>query len=587
MLRTHTCGEINEKHIGKDAALAGWVNTRRDHGNLIFIDLRDAYGVIQIVFDPEADKRVHEDAHSLKTEYVVLAKGKIRPRPKGTENKKIPTGRVEMLVESFKILNSALTPPFEIDGASPVSEEVRLKYRYLDLRRPAMQANLRLRDKVVKITRDFLAGEKFVEIETPILTKSTPEGARDYLVPSRTNEGKFYALPQSPQLFKQLLMVSGLDRYYQIARCFRDEDLRADRQPEFTQLDVEMSFIDEEDIFRLSEGLMAKLFKEIMGISLKKPFRRLSYDEAMSRFGTDKPDIRLEVPELKDVTDLFRDSEFKVFRDAADKRGCIAGFNARGCADFSRQKIDDLTRLAVDLGAKGLAYFKIEKDRINSPIQKFFKKEEIDDLMKALGAGDGDLMLLVADTRDIAYRVSGSLRIEIGKAKNKLDENAYELLWISEFPLLKYNDEEKRWESEHHPFTSCGEKDLELLEKGDYKSVKARSYDLVINGTEIASGSIRIHSRDMQRKIFKVIGLKDEEAEKRFGFLMEAFQYGAPPHGGIAFGLDRFITLFTKSESIRDVIAFPKNARGICPMTGAPSDVDDAQLRELHIRRSR
>jgi len=587
MLRTHTCGEINEKLVDKDIALCGWVHSRRDHGDLMFIDLRDAYGIVQIVFDPKVDRKIHTDAHKLRGEFVVTVKGRVRRRPGGTENKKLATGMVEVIVASFNILNEALTPPFEIDDSTVVSEEVRLKYRFIDLRRSFMQRNLKLRHRVNKIIRDFLDEKKFVEVETPILTKSTPEGARDYLVPSRLNTGKFFALPQSPQLFKQILMVSGLDRYYQIARCFRDEDLRADRQPEFTQLDLEMSFIDEEDIFSLCEDLMVKLFKDILGINLTKPFPRIKYDEAMSRYGTDKPDMRLRMNELKDVTHVLENSEFKVFKDAVKEGGRIIALNVKNCADFSRQKMDELTQFAKDCGAKGLAYFKIEKDDISSPIRKFFKQDELERLNKSIGAGAGDLVLMVADKEKLAYQVLGALRLEIGKTKNLIDKDGFNISWIADFPLFKYNDEEKRWESEHHPFTACRDEDLPLLEKGNYESVKARSYDLVINGAEIASGSIRIHSKEMQEKIFKVIGLKKEDARARFGFLMNAFEYGAPPHGGIAIGLDRFITLFTKSESIRDVIAFPKTQKAFCPMTGAPSDVDDAQLKELHIRKAK
>ena len=419
MLRTHTCGEINENHINKEVTLAGWVHARRDHGELIFIDLRDAYGLIQIVFDPKVNRNLHKDAHKLKSEYVVRVSGSVRPRPKGTENKKIPTGMIEVLAAGFEILNASLTPPFEIDDSGlSVSEEVRLKYRYLDLRKPVMQKNLRLRHRVSKIMRDFLSDREFIEIETPVLTKSTPEGARDYIVPSRTNMGKFYALPQSPQLFKQILMVSGFDRYFQIARCFRDEDLRADRQPEFTQLDLEMSFVEEKDIFSLSEDLMVKIFKDVSGISLKRPFPCLKYDDAISRFGTDKPDMRLKLGELKDVTELLKGSGFNVFQNAIKEKGNIIGFTAKGCADFSRQRMDELTKFVQEWGAKGLAYFKIEKDRISSPIQKFFKEEEINLLKKAMNASSGDLILFVADAKNIAYEALGALRLEIGKSRN-------------------------------------------------------------------------------------------------------------------------------------------------------------------------
>jgi len=586
MLRTHTCGELTEKYIGKEVTISGWVHSRRDHGELIFIDLRDTYGITQVVFDPNDNRDLHTKAHQVKSEYVLKINGKVRQRPKGTENKKIPTGMIEVICTSFDVFNDSLTPPFEIDDSLPVSEETRLKYRYIDLRKPMMQKNLRLRHRITKIMRDFLDKKKFVEVETPILTKSTPEGARDYLVPSRPNIGKFYALPQSPQLFKQLLMVAGLDRYFQIARCFRDEDLRADRQPEFTQLDMEMSFVEEEDIFSVCEELMVTLVKEILGIDMKRPFDRMKYPDALKRFGTDKPDRRILI-ELKDVTDIFKQCKFNVFNQVIKSKGIIMGFGAKGCSSLSHSKIDELTKFVQGYGAKGLAYFKIEEGKVNSPIQKFFTGDELDALKKATGVSAGDMIFLVADKKEVVYQSLGALRGEIAKLKNLIDNGKMDFLWITDFPLFKYNEEEKRWDSEHHPFTSCREEDIPLLDKGEYALIKSRSYDLVINGTEIASGSIRIHSKKLQEKIFKVIGIKDEEAKKRFGFLMDAFRYGAPPHGGIAFGLDRFITLFTKSESIRDVIAFPKTQKAVCPMTLAPSDVDDKQLKELHVRRGK
>jgi len=587
MLRTHTCGEINEKLIGKNITLCGWVHSRRDHGELMFLDLRDAYGLVQVVFDPKTNRDLHTKVHELKNEYVIGIKGKVRPRPEGTENTKIHSGKVEVLADEFTIFNSSLVPPFEIDDSTPVSEEVRLKYRYLDLRKPLMQKNLRLRHKVVRIIRNFLSDRNFVEIETPILTKSTPEGARDYLVPSRTNIGKFYALPQSPQLFKQILMVSGLDRYYQIARCFRDEDLRADRQPEFTQLDMEMSFVEEEDIFSVCEELMTTIFKEISGVTLKKPFFRLSYAQAMARFGTDKPDLRLKVPELVNVTGLFTGTAFKVFKNVIDKKNDIIGFNAEGCAYFSRKEVDELTKIAQDAGAQGLAYFRVEKDKVASPIAKFFKVEKLDKLKQNLSAKDGDLILLIADKKNIAHTALADLRMRVAELRGLIEKDGFKMLWVVDFPLFKYNEDEKRWESEHHPFTACREQDMPLLKEGKFENILARSYDLVINGTEIGSGSIRIHSRRLQEEIFEAIGIDAKEAKERFGFLIDAFNYGAPPHGGVAFGLDRFITLFTQSESIRDVIAFPKTQKGLCPMTGAPSAVDEGQLKELHIRKEK
>lgn len=586
MLRTHTCGELNEKNIGEEVVLTGWVHSRRDHGELIFMDLRDAYGLSQIVFDPKHNRNIHTDAHDIRGEYVLKVHGKVRPRPAGTENKKISTGMIEIIADNIDILNPALTPPFEVDDAVNVSEESRLKFRYVDLRRPFMQKNLRLRYKTTKIMRDYLDERSFIEVETPILTKSTPEGARDYLVPSRLNPGHFFALPQSPQLFKQLLMVSGLDRYYQIARCFRDEDLRADRQPEFTQLDIEMSFIDEEDIYSLIEGLMAKLFDGLLGIKIETPFRRLKYHEAMSRFGSDKPDLRNPI-ELKDATDIFKLCNFNIFKQVISGGNRIMGFAAPECASFSLSKINELTAVVQGWGAKGLAYFKMENSELASPITKFFTKDELGALINLAGAKNGDMIFLIADRQDICYAGLNALRNEIGKIKNLIDKSKFNLLWVVDFPLFKYNAEEKRWESEHHPFTSCKEDDIQYLDKGELGKIRSKSYDLVINGMELASGSIRIHSKELQEKIFKIIGLKDEEARSRFGFLMDAFKYGAPPHGGIAIGLDRFVTLFTGSESIRDVIAFPKTQKAFCPMTQAPSEVDDKQLKELHIRKEK
>jgi len=583
MLRTYTCGELREGHIGKEATLCGWVHSRRDHGDLIFTDIRDAYGITQVVFDPAEDRDLHIEAHKLRGEYVVQVVGLVRNRPEGTLNSKIPTGMIEVLARKIHILNVSDTPPFEIDESTNVSEEMRIKYRYIDLRKPLMQQNLRMRHRATKIIRDYMDEKTFVDVETPILTKSTPEGARDYLVPSRVNKGHFYALPQSPQLFKQILMVAGLDRYYQIARCFRDEDLRADRQPEFTQLDIEMSFIEEDDIFSLCEGLIGKLFKKIAGIDIPLPFPRIAYRDALRRFGTDKPDTRIPV-ELKEVTEVVRQTNFNVFKNVIKSGGIIVGLRGIGCASLSLSKINELISQAQELGAKGLAYLKIEEDKIQSPIQKFFKKEELDSLVSALGGQPGDILFFVADKKEICYQVLGAVRLVIAKLKDLTEKDRFDFLWVTDFPLFKYNDDEKHWESEHHPFTSCKDDDVHLLDKGDYANIRSQSYDLVINGVEMASGSIRIHSRDIQKKIFDVIGIQEEEAQARFGFLMDAFKFGAPPHGGIALGLDRFITLFTKSESIRDVIAFPKTQRAICPMTGAPSLIDEKQLTELQIR---
>ncbi len=586
MLRTHTCGELNKKFVDKKATLAGWVHTRRDHGELIFIDLRDAYGLTQLVFDPKADRALHDKAHELKSEYVVRAAGVVRNRPAGTENTKLSTGAIEVLVNSLDILNPSLTPPFEVNEARMVSDETRLKYRYIDLRSERMQKNLRLRHRVNHSMRGFLEKRNFVEIETPFLTRSTPEGARDYLVPSRLNAGKFYALPQSPQLFKQILMVSGFDRYFQIARCFRDEDLRRDRQPEFTQLDVEMSFVDENDIFEVSEGLMKEVIKEVSGIDVAVPFPRLKYAEAMERFGTDKPDMRFGM-ELAGLSEELKGTKFNVFKENLEKGGSIYAINAKDHAGISRSRLDGLTKKAKELGALGLAYFKCEKGKLSSNIDKFFEEAELDSIKKRTSAEDGDLILIVADTKETALGVLGALRIKIAKGAGMISEGKYNFLWVTDFPLFKYNEDEKRWESEHHPFTACNEQDSKLLDGNKFGGIRARSYDLVINGAEIASGSIRIHRRDIQEKIFKIIGLEREEAASRFGFLIDAFKYGAPPHGGIAFGLDRFLTIFTKSNTIRDVIAFPKTQKALCPMTGAPTEVDDRQLKELHIRKSK
>jgi len=586
MLRTHTCGELNRKDLKKDVTLAGWVHKRRDHGELIFIDVRDAYGLTQLVFDPKENRDVHDKAHELKSEYVIQAGGSVRERPTGTENKKLPTGEVEILVTSLNILNASETPPFEIDDASLVSDETRLKYRYIDLRSRRMQKNIRLRHKMQSSMRSFLEKENFVEIETPFLTRSTPEGARDYLVPSRLNPGKFYALPQSPQLFKQILMVSGFDRYFQMARCFRDEDLRRDRQPEFTQLDIEMSFAEEDDIFALSEGITKKIFGDAAGVDISTPFRRLKYNEAMERYGTDKPDTRFGM-EIIALSDVLKNTEFNVFKKSLESGGTIRAMNARDHAKISRSKLDGLIQKAKDYGAGGLAYFKCDKGKLASNVDKFFSESELDSIKKKADAKDGDLILVMAEKKNIALGVLGNLRLEIAKESGLIDTRKHECLWITDFPLFKYNEEEKRWESEHHPFTACKEEGMKLFEKNEFEKIKARSYDLVINGAEIASGSIRIHDKDMQKKIFKAIGLGAEEAKKRFGFLLDAFKYGAPPHGGIAFGLDRFVTIFTKSNTIRDVIAFPKTQKAICLMTGAPSDVDDKQLKELHIKKAK
>ncbi|MDD5428557.1 MAG: aspartate--tRNA ligase [Candidatus Omnitrophica bacterium] len=584
MLRTHTCGELNEKFVGKDVELCGWVGSRRDHGNIIFIDLRDGYGLTQVVFNPQFQAEMHKIAEELRPEFVVRVEGKVALRPAGTENRKLKTGLIEIHAEKAAILNKAITPPFEINENVSVTEETRLKYRYLDLRRTSMQNNIRLRHKVCKLTRDYFDERNFVEVETPILTKSTPEGARDYLVPSRVNHGMFYALPQSPQLFKQILMVSSFDRYFQIAKCFRDEDLRADRQPEFTQFDIEMSFVTEEDIYELSEGLMKKIFKGAIGYDLKTPFPRLKYAESMARYGCDKPDTRFGL-ELSEITDIVKNCQFKIFQDVIKKGGKIIAINAKACGAYSRGQVDELVEFVKEYGAKGLANFKVERGALASQIDKFFSKEELTAIKDKLAGEDGDMIFIVADKEKVAYEAMAALRKFLGKKLNLIDEKRFDFLWVTDFPLFKYNDEEKRWESEHHPFTSAHPGDLSLLESGkSLERVRSRSYDLVINGTEIGSGSIRIHERKMQELIFKTIGISDEQARLRFGFLLDAFKFGAPPHGGVAFGLDRLMTFFVGCESIRDVIAFPKTQKAFCPMTNAPSEVDKKQLDELGIK---
>jgi aspartyl-tRNA synthetase len=579
MKRTHNCGELTGKDTGKEVVLAGWVHRRRDHGGLIFIDLRDREGITQVVFNPESSKELHQAAQSLRNEYVVAAEGRVRNRPKGTENPRIKTGEIEVEAAKLTVLSAAQTPPFEIEDESQISEELRFTYRFLDLRRKPARDKLIIRHKVCQITRNFLDKEGFIEIETPILTKSTPEGARDYLVPSRVNPGKFFALPQSPQLFKQILMVAGMDKYFQIAKCFRDEDLRADRQPEFTQLDIEMSFIDVDDILDLTERLMKEIFKKAIDLDLKIPFPRLKHRETVDRFGTDKPDTRFGM-ELIDLTDTLKGGQFQTFEKVITAGGIVKALNFKGKADLSRSEIDVLTELAIKLGAKGLAWFKAGDGNVESPIAKFFDEARIKAMLKKTDAAKGDLILLVADKQDIVNGALGQLRLAIAEKYGLIPKGSFNFLWVVEFPWFKYNDEEKRWEAEHHPFTAPYEEDLQFIESAPQK-VRAKAYDLVLNGVEISSGSIRIHDRQTQSRIFKAIGLSDEEAEARFGFLLEAFSYGAPPHGGIAPGLDRLIAMMTGSASIRDVIAFPKTQKAVCFMTGAPSDVSEKQLKEL------
>ncbi|WP_457640743.1 aspartate--tRNA ligase [Persephonella sp.] len=587
--RDYFCGELTENNIGDEVRLLGWADSVRDHGGVIFINLRDKEGVIQIVIDPsKSPAEAYEKAKRVRAEYVLAVRGRVQRRPEGTENPKISTGTIEVTVDELRILNTCDILPFQIEDNINVHEEVRLRYRYLDIRRPEMIKKLILRHEVYQATREYLAGHGFLEVETPMLTKSTPEGARDFLVPSRLEKGKFYALPQSPQLFKQILMVGGIERYFQIVKCFRDEDLRKDRQPEFTQIDFEMSFVDEEDVIAVSEGLIHHIFKKALGIELEIPFRRMSYTEAMEKYGTDKPDLRYGL-ELKDITDLAKEVEFKVFRDTADKGGIVKGINVKGGAKFSRKEIDDLTEYAKKFGAKGMAWIKINEDgSLQSPIIKFFTEEQIEKLKSIMEAEVGDLLVFIADTYEVTHRVLGFLRKHLAEKLNIIPEGKWEFVWIVDFPLVEWDEEERRLVALHHPFTSPKEEDIDRLDEAIQNkelalSFKSRAYDLVLNGEEIGGGSIRIHSSEVQKKVFELLGISDEEAEEKFGFLINALKYGAPPHGGLAFGLDRIIALMTNSESIREVIAFPKTQKGICPLTEAPDFVKDEQLEELGI----
>jgi len=582
MKRTHNATDIDLTKIGETVTLNGWVDSRRDHGGLIFIDLRDRSGIIQVVFNPELNEEAFHLAESVRGEYVVAVNGEVRARPEDTENPNLETGKIEVYAQKMEVLNSAKTPPFYIENGIDVDELLRLRYRYLDLRRPEMKDNLLLRHRVVKSIRDYLDEQGFIEIETPILGRSTPEGARDYLVPSRVHPGEFFALPQSPQQYKQMLMVAGMEKYFQIARCFRDEDLRADRQPEFTQLDLEMSFIDEEDIINLIEGMMPKLFKDGCNQDISAPFPRISYDEAMLKYGSDQPDLRFGW-EIVDITELVKDVEFKVFASAITGGGVVRALNARTCGSFTRKEIDDLGRMAVDFGAKGLAWINVTETELKSPITKFFSEEKMQQILQTLDAQPGDLLLFGADQADIVARVLGVLRLNLGRRLNLCDPNQLAFAWVMEFPLLEYDTEEKRYVAVHHMFTSPRLEDIPLLATAPGQ-VKARAYDLILNGVEIGGGSIRIHRRDLQEKMFALLGMSMEEAKEKFGYMLEAFEYGAPPHGGVAFGIDRMIMLMAGRDSIRDVIAFPKTQSAACPMTDAPSTVSSKQLRELSLK---
>ena len=582
-IRTHTCGELREKNIGEKVVLNGWVDRRRDLGGLIFIWLRDRYGISQVVFEPDINKDSYELAKKLRSEFVVSVEGKVRKRPDDAINKDLVTGTVDVLADNLIILNEAETPPFAIKDETDAFEDLRLKYRYLDLRRPALQKVLLLRHRMYQLVRKYFDENNFVELETPVLMKSTPEGARDYLVPSRVHKGKFYALPQSPQQYKQLLMVSGFDRYFQIVKCFRDEDLRADRQPEFTQIDVEMSFITQEQIFAMVEGLMKLLFKKIWDLDLSLPLKRLSYEDAMMKYGSDKPDLRFGM-ELQYLNDVFQKSEFKVFRDAIDSNGIVSGIVAAGCASFSRNQIDGLTNLVKNLGAKGLVWFKVQESGVDSPTAKFLSEAEINKLLSVTNAKPNDLILVLAGEKNSTLNQLGALRLELAKKLELIKlETPPQLLWVTEFPLFEWDEESKRFFAMHHPFTSPNLEEIDLLEKNPGK-IKAQAYDLVLNGNEIAGGSIRIHNSELQSRMFKALGISDEEAKQKFGFLMNAFKYGAPPHGGIAFGFDRMTMLFAGVDSIRDTIAFPKTASAVSLMDECPSEVSGEQLEELHIK---
>ncbi|UPM55303.1 aspartate--tRNA ligase [Gottfriedia acidiceleris] len=581
--RTHLCGELRESHIGQSVTLKGWVQKRRDLGGLIFIDLRDRSGLVQIVFNPETSGEALALAETVRNEFILHVHGKVVSRGEGTANTNLETGAIEVSVEKLEIINKAKNPPFAIENKTEVAEDLRLKYRYLDLRRPVMYDTFKLRSKITKSIRDFLDGEDFLEVETPILTKSTPEGARDYLVPSRVHPGEFYALPQSPQIFKQLLMVSGFERYFQIARCFRDEDLRADRQPEFTQIDIETSFLSQEEIMEMSERMMVKMMKETKGVELVTPLPRMSYDEAMNRYGSDKPDTRFGL-ELIDVSSFAKESGFKVFTSAVENGGQVKCLNVKGqAANYSRKDIDGLQEYAGRYGAKGLAWLKLEEDGFKGPIAKFFSEEEFATLKLAVEAQAGDLILFVASDASVVANSLGALRLKLGKDLDLIDQSKFNFLWVTDWPLLEYDADLNRYFAAHHPFTSPVREDIDKLDT-DPGSVKAQAYDLVLNGYELGGGSVRIYERDIQEKMFKCLGFSEEEAQAQFGFLMEAFEYGTPPHGGIALGLDRIVMLLAGRTNLRDTIAFPKTASASCLLTNAPSPVSSAQLEELALK---
>ncbi len=579
--RTHYCGEVDETLLGQEVVIMGWVQHRRDHGGLVFIDLRDRTGLLQTVFNPQEDEETHQKSHDVRSEYVLALRGTVRRRPEDMVNPNIKTGQVEVFIRELRVLNIAQTPPFQVEDHCEVNENVRLKYRYIDMRRPSVLENFKLRHEVARLTRNYFADNGFMEIETPVLTKSTPEGARDYLVPSRVNQGLFYALPQSPQLFKQILMVAGVDRYCQIVKCFRDEDLRADRQPEFTQVDLEMSFVDQDDVMDILEGYISLIFKETKNIDLPGPFPRLTYDDSMRRYGNDRPDLRygLEIVELSEV---LASSEAKVFSEALSRGGCIRGLCAPGAASFSRKQLDDLVAYAITMGAKGLAWIKITEEGWQGPLVKFLTDDEKSALAKALGAKAGDVIFFGADTVQVVATVLGLVRSKVAQELGLVKEGEYKLCWVTDFPMFEYDPEGKRWAAVHHPFTAPRDQDLDLL-SSDPGKARAKAYDLVLNGNEIGGGSIRIHRSDVQSTVFKALGI-EEEAQEKFGFLLDALSYGAPPHGGCAFGLDRIVMLLAGATSLREVIAFPKTQKATCPLTEAPGPVDLRQLVELGLR---
>ena len=583
MHRSCGCGRVTEKECGKELTLAGWVNTRRDHGGLIFIDLRDRSGIVQVVMSPQYGEDAFHKAEDVRSEYVLAIRGIVRERSPETVNPKMQTGKIEVVVSEMRVLNKAKTPPFYVEDGIDVDETVRLKHRYIDLRRPEMQRNLIMRHKIVHEMRQFLDAHDFLEVETPILTKSTPEGARDYLVPSRVNPGKFYALPQSPQLFKQLLMVSGLERYFQIARCFRDEDLRADRQPEFTQLDIELSFEDQDFILDLMEHMMQRIFKNVLNVDIQIPFKRITWDDAMNLYGSDKPDLRFDM-HFYDISDLLRDTGFKVFRNVLDNGGIVKAITVKGDAAIPRRELDGLVDYVGNYGAKGLAWIGLNKDgSLKCQITKFLGEDKIREIGKFCEAENGDLILIIADKPKVVAQALGELRLEMARRMNLIDENEFCFRWVTDFPMFEYSEEDKRWVAEHHPFTAPRDEDVQYL-LTDPSKVYAKAYDMVLNGVEAGGGSLRIYQEELQEKVFKAIGITHEEAQEKFGFLLDAFRYGAPPHAGIALGLDRLVMLMLRLGSIRDVIAFPKTQSAIDQMTQAPSEVVDMQLKELHIR---